>query len=508
MSKGVVFKQRYNSVNVASTPVLNVKHLTYIATRKGAIRNPECNFGLWGRLPGMTDAENIDNFKLAKQTVSQASNCHTLYRVVLSVDKDTAARHDLYRREPWQDLVNRKIDVIAKEMNIERKDFCWAASMHYAKDHPHVHIMYWDSSSKPRQEFVPEARFEIIAERIRSAFGREIYQEELTELRAESKEVSGLVRLQLQAMCREANLSNALDLNHVSVAKLDDLGKQFAALALDLPDRGSLKYAFLPGGYKGKVNAFLDEVMKISDFSRLQTQYIKLTDQISDLYGNGEERKAFNREGAQKKLYTDLGNSVMSAIREYRAELMPDLPDKALELRAVVNTSVRRIAQFSPRYQTLADLMPKLRTPMRVIAEGQVFRDTKDELVKELCRDLRIRTLLQSYVKAHFEGEELTTPSKTEARRQFETDARHDLYKAVDSIVGEQLQKGAGYDEQQQSWAVCKLLFRMFGSGSQGANQARSQRDLLKQRPARELSETAQKERLKEREHEGGWAQE
>lgn len=504
MGKGVVFKQWYKPVNVSTTPVLNCKHLIYIATRKGAIRNPECDFGLWGRMPMMKAAENIDDFALAKRTVTLASKYHTVYRAILSVDDETAGQHDLYDRAKWQDIVTRKIDVLAKEMNIDRKSFCWMASMHYAKNHPHVHIMYWDNSSKVRQEFVSKERFEFIAEHVRSTFGREIYQEELAEYRTESKEVSDQARLQLQAMCREANLSEALNLNHVSVAKLDALGKQFAALALDLPDRGSLKYAFLPGGYKSKVNAFIDEVMKISDFSRLQTRYLKITDEISSLYGNGEERKEFNRESAKKKLYTDMGNSIMAVLKEYKEELNPELPPKAMELRAVVNTSVRRIMHSAPKYQELSKLMPHMRTPMRVIRENETFKDSKDELVKELCRDLRIRTLLHGYTKAHWEKE--SGPVQSEEKKQFEADARRDLYKAVDSIVEDQLQKDAGYDEQQQAWMACKLLIRMFGSGSQSANQTRSQRDLLRHRPARELSETARKDRMKRREQEGSWS--
>lgn len=508
MSNGVVFKQWFNSVHEKNISISNSKHLCYIATRLGAAYNKDCNFGLWGRLPHMRDAEDIDDFKLATQTVSQASHHHTIYRVVLSVDKDTAERHGLHERRVWQDLVTRKIEVIAKEMCIDHKDFCWAASMHHSKSHPHVHIMYWDNGDKPRQEVLHKERFEIMAEHVRSTFGREIYQEELTELRAESKEVSSLAKLQLQAMCREANLSEALDLGRVSVARLDDLGKQLAALVLDLPDRGALKYAFLPGGYKEKLNAFLDEVMKIPDFSRLRIRCLDLADQISALYGNGDKRKTFNRETAEKKLYTDMGNSVLGALKEYLAELTPELPDKAMALRAVVNTSVRRIAQFSPHYQALSALMPRLRTPMRTIAEKEPFHSTKDELVKELCRDLRIRTLLRGYIKAQWEGEEPRTPDQKEEKRQFDAGARRDLHQAVDSIVMEQLQKDAGYDAQQQSWVVCKLLLRMFGSGSQGANQAKSQRDLLKQRPARELSETARKERIKQREQEGCWAQE
>lgn len=168
LEQGIVFKQRYKSVNLKSTPTLNRKHLVYIATRKGAIHNQGCGFGLWGRLPNGKDSENINSLKLAKQVVTDASKTHTIYRAILSVDDQTAKQYGLYKRQTWQSLVDRNISVLAQQMNMERADFCWMASMHYTKGHPHVHIMYWDNSNKVRQEFIPNERFEIIAEKVRS----------------------------------------------------------------------------------------------------------------------------------------------------------------------------------------------------------------------------------------------------------------------------------------------------------------------------------------------------
>ncbi|MEA4955357.1 MAG: relaxase MobL, partial [Pseudoflavonifractor sp.] len=319
--KGVVFKQRYKPVNVKSTPTLNRKHLIYIATRKGAIHNPGCAFGLWGRLPSMTESENIDNLGRAKKVITEASKGHTIYRAILSVDEDTAKEHGLYERGTWQTLVDRKISVLAQQMGMERKDFCWAASMHYVKGHPHVHIMYWDNSAKVRQEFVPAERFEIIAEKVRAEFGYEIYREEIQELQKEKRGIVSEARLELQSLCKEANLAEALNLDHVSNAKLDELKKSFLALASGLPRTGSLKYAYLPGPYKEKLDAFLDEIMKITDFHRLESKCLKLTDEISTLYGNGAEKQAYNREKARELLTKGMGNTVLTFLKKLKQEL-------------------------------------------------------------------------------------------------------------------------------------------------------------------------------------------
>lgn len=517
MSKGVVFQQWYKSINEKDAGISNRKHLVYIATRLGAIYNPGCGFGLWGRLPGMVEAINLEDFELAKKAMSAASREHTVYRTIFSVDDETAKTHGFYDRAKRQDVITRKIDVVAKEMSIDRKDFCWTASMHCSKGHPHVHVMYWDNSSKVRQEFIPKDIFEIKAERIRAEFGREIYREELAECRAEQDELLKRARLELQALCKEANLAEALNLKHVSPLRLDKLEQQFAALAISVPDRGSFKYSSLPAGYKVKVDAFLNEVLKISDFAKLLERYLKTTDQISALYGNGDEKVQYNRKKAMKKLYIQFGNCTMSAIREYVSslseELNGDLNAEAQEILPIIKQSVQRILPLVPGYQELLKLMPRERTPMHVLEATEPFKAQKDALVKELCRDIRIKTLLRTYVKAHVENASKPTIEEDKKqpesdKKQFETEARRHVYRAVARLVQQQLQEDAGYRMQDATSRVMTLLLRMFSQGSQSANQARSQRDLLRHQSTKELSQTARLNRKKQREQEGGWVQE
>ena len=86
MTGGILFKQRYRSRNLPGTAALNVRHLEYIATRPGAVPNPGCGFSLWGRLPGVSAPEQINDLRLAREIVRTASGDHTLWRVILSTD--------------------------------------------------------------------------------------------------------------------------------------------------------------------------------------------------------------------------------------------------------------------------------------------------------------------------------------------------------------------------------------------------------------------------------------
>jgi len=93
MAQGVVFKHWYRSANLSDIAIRNQKHLEYIATRKGCVPNPWCDFGLWGRFPFKT-VSNIDNLERAKKVIGEASAHHTLFRAIISVNKDTAEKHE------------------------------------------------------------------------------------------------------------------------------------------------------------------------------------------------------------------------------------------------------------------------------------------------------------------------------------------------------------------------------------------------------------------------------
>jgi len=479
MSGGIVFKQRYKPVNVKSTPILNGKHLIYIATRKGAIHNRDCSFGLFGRLPSMTAAEDINNLDWAVTEIRSVSRRRTVYRAVLSVDGAAAKEHDLYSRETWQKLVTEKIGVIAEEMDIAREDFCWAASMHYAKGHPHVHIMYWDNGGGVRMEHIPEKRFEIMAEHIRAEFGREIFREEIQSRRGAAKEAVEAARLELSALCVENNLKEALNLNNVSALKLDAVGQMLYGLILDCPRKGSLKYAYLPYAYKDKVNTLIDEVMKITDFGRLQKRYLKLTDEISAFYGNSGEKTEYNREQAKKKLYTALGNDVMNFIRGYTKELENISPKEYGEMEAAIRGDAYAVFAGSANYVALEKLFPQRRTPMKEILTDE-FMWKKKAVILEAMEDVRVRAKLGLW-----------------------RDTNSALFRILSGIVMEKLQTDAGYEEQYRADMATNFLISMFGSFSQMTNRQGS-RSRLERSKSRDLSKTALQDLRRRRKQERG----
>jgi hypothetical protein len=148
----VVYKQRYNPKANPNTPVRNASHLVYIACRKGVVPNPECGFGLWGRMEKEGKPGNIDNLRKATEEMRELSKKHTVYRVILSLKEETALAKGLVGREEWQRLITSNVAAIAKENDIASEDFRWCAAYHQEKGHPHTHLMFWDSSDRVRSE--------------------------------------------------------------------------------------------------------------------------------------------------------------------------------------------------------------------------------------------------------------------------------------------------------------------------------------------------------------------
>lgn len=482
MSK-IVFKQSYKARASPSTPGLNVRHLNYIATRPGAVYNKGCGFGLWGQLPGDKTIQSQNDLSRAKQIVREASHHHTLYRAIISVGKDDAQKQGLYDRSNWETLVNDHIRTIGEEMDIKPQNLCWCASMHYAKNHPHVHILYWDNGSDPQPEGMPKERFIQKAERIRADLSRSIHREELLAAQQEQKDQVKQLRAIVLSMCREANPERALDLNQLFKGdQLEGLSQQLFELIRNLPPRGSLRYAYLPKTYKEQLDALIKACLEVPDLARELSKYEQCTRRISVLYSNSEDRTAQILEDARKKLYAEMGNEVMAIVREAKEELLSNPPSSQAEVRELIETAVRDIVPALESYQKLRDLLPAERIPVRYM-ENQIpgFHDQMNALMSDILKDSRIRLRLQNYALSVALPEDRIEPKKSDRTvcgkklTEEEWQSYQNVYKAVkQELRGEikqLLQQDAGWSAEAASTYTVGLLCSMMRLLSQTSAQ-------------------------------------
>ncbi len=392
MSSAIIYKQSFKSRTDPSTPGLNVRHLQYIATRPGAVYNQGCGFGLWGQLPGEGGIRIQTDLEQTKQIVREASQDHTLYRAILSIGKEDAENHGLYHRERWEQLVNDHIHVIAREMNIKPEDLCWCASMHYAKNHPHVHILYWDNRGQPRQDYISKDKFAEKAEHIRSEFAGAIHRQEIRDLQQSQRQQQQALRSVIQSMCREANPEKALSLPRLYQSNhLHNISEHLEELLRQLPTKGSLRYAYLPPDYKKLVDSLVDRCLSVPELATELERYDSATRQISELYANGGDSTATAIAKAREKLRKELGNEVMDAIRVLKAELEEDHPEDLLQARSYIQEVVEQTVPALESYDDLRRLVPEDGDPL------PDYYETLNKVMGDILSDARVLLRLQAY---------------------------------------------------------------------------------------------------------------
>lgn len=278
----------------------------------------------------------------------------------------------------------------------------------------------------------------------------------------------------------------------------DRLTAGLAELAATAPSKGALKYAYIKGEYKEKLDAYVEELFKISDFRRAAKQYEKAVLDLSALYGNGEGKQQFELERAREALKKKLGNTVLDTIRECRKELMLEAPTERGDLQIVLQGTASVLARADPIYQELRKEMPRERTPTGELLKDEAFRGELFRLVEKTCNDIRISARIHGYVEANSEG--LTKEELKELRKDLYGEAR----RSASNVILEQLREDAGYPEQARADIVTNLLIRLMGDVSRSTGQRQAQRDLLRQ-GKKDLSKTAQRDRRAQLEQAGSW---
>lgn len=507
MSCEVVFKQHYKPKADSSTPGLNVAHLQYIATRPGAVYNQGCGFGLWGQLPGDPHVRIQTDLEQAKQTVREASADHTLYRAIVSVTGKTASAYGLFKRGRWERLINDHINTVAKEMDIKPENFCWCASMHCEPDHPHVHILYWDNGDQPREEFIPEERFEPMAERIRAEFSGDIHREEIREQQQDQRQLLNALRSKLQVMCLDACPEKTLNISKLyKNTELDSIADRLFQLLKTLPAQGSLRYAYLPPAFREKVDELINACLKLPELAKELERYEEQTRKIGRLYSNGEETVEANVQKARGKLLKSCGNEVMQFLKDIRVEMDLAPPGNQTEAQKLVEEAVPKIVPTLESYEKLAELLPRNRIPRGKMQEIQGYKEQLDLVLNEAASDARLRIPLQRYAlqealkvpagastdRPHtVSGTVLTAPQWEKYKEIFYSESRKDLWRAV---VGK-LRDDVGWTEEEKQTAAVNMLCRIMRLLSQSASQRQAAAAQARlSRRSRDRSREAQKD--------------
>lgn len=325
----LVYKQRHRHPNRKNTPGANYAHVRYIAVRPGVMKNEGMEHGLFGKMqPGGLTCF-ADWREVAKQAYADARKGCIMYRGVVSFAPQTAKELMLENQRSWQRYIENHILTIAGKNRIRREHLKWAAAVHGEKDHPHLHVVFWDSSDRVWNPFTPSG----IPDAIRKQMIKDTFSEKILAYAKEKdaavsgirRITDGLVQQFENAMGRripekyrdtkqESGEEPETEL-FFSEKMLLELARRMEALKRGLPRQGRLVYRLLPPESKAAVDALAEYLLgEVPQLRHFFDGYVDAKCRMASLYDAGTEDDS-HRDKYRQEAGKILGNRILSGVK-------------------------------------------------------------------------------------------------------------------------------------------------------------------------------------------------
>ena len=133
--------------NKKSTFFKHKTYTDYIATSEYAIKNDNVNHGLFGYVKEFPYIENMKDIEpIINHVIKLANSKVPIYRGLISFREYDAMRLGYYTQEKFKGLLESKLDLIAKKLNIKYEDLQYCGAVHLEKGHPHMQFFFWSKS--------------------------------------------------------------------------------------------------------------------------------------------------------------------------------------------------------------------------------------------------------------------------------------------------------------------------------------------------------------------------
>lgn len=333
----LIYKQRFFHPNHPKTAVSNYVHIGYIATRPGAVKHPNKRHGLFGKLkPGRLQA--FDSWqevaRIARQISREGKN---MYRSVISFQTATALELGLTDFTDWQHYLEQHISTLAAQNQIKIENLCWAAAFHNERDHPHLHVVFWDKSQSIIKNFThPEIPNRIRKQLIKDTFAYKI--KEFCALRDEAKsgitEVTDRIVDDFEAYLKRLNPKSFRAFQHrferededsllrfpkhhlIESSSVKHLANRLFELRQHLPSSGRLVYQLLPQETKMHLDELVQELLCENRYlAQLVEDYVQAKLELASLYTSDPDRLEKQRGNYQAEAEKRIANRILSTLR-------------------------------------------------------------------------------------------------------------------------------------------------------------------------------------------------
>ena len=238
--------------------------------------------------------EPINLPKVAKAVSEHPGNVWTL---VFSLRRPDAERLGYNNAESWRTLCRAKAGTIAQAMKIPEQDLQWYAAFHNEGHHPHIHMVAYSTGTEGYL-----TRYGI--DDIKSAFAAEIFQLDLMEIYKEQTKL----RNDLRQMADDY-MHKLRDLPQ-SVREFVDLIPLLTEIHRRLPQKGKLKYGYMPKDVKNLVEEVVNRLEKHSKVAELYELWYQQKCTIIATYTNNYPPK---EPLSENEAFRPIKNAVLEA---------------------------------------------------------------------------------------------------------------------------------------------------------------------------------------------------
>lgn len=265
--------------------------------------------------------------------VYQNSNKHiTMYRSVVSFDEATAEELRLTDQKAWQRYIDNHILTVAKKNGIRVEHLQWACALHKEKGHPHIHVVFWDTSSRVKNPFTtPTIPNAIRRQMIKDTFPDKIraYGEEKNAASAEIRRLgdelvndfeSHIRQLEAKKYKRlweeynaEDEFSDTFDCED---KMLEETADRVLQIKSSLPGHGRIAYQLLPPAVRKQVDALVRFLLKnVPVLQKQKEDYVQSKMNMTLLYGGNEDYLTSMKEKFSTEADKIIANRILGMVK-------------------------------------------------------------------------------------------------------------------------------------------------------------------------------------------------
>lgn len=290
------------------------------------------NHGLFGKMePG--EVVEFAAWRDIARLVYQNSKKHiTMYRSVASFDGATAEKLWLTDGKAWQRYIDSHILTIARKNGIRAEHLQWACALHKEKGHPHIHVVFWDTSSRVKNPFTPPAVPDSIRRQmIKDTFPDKIraYGEEKNAAAADIRRLGDelvedferhIRQLEAKRYKRlreeydaEDEISDTFDFDDKVLAEIAD---RVFKIKSALPGHGRIAYQLLPPVVKKQVDTLVKYLLQnVPALLSQKASYVQSKMKMVLLYGGNEEYLASMEKKSSAEADKIIANRILGMVK-------------------------------------------------------------------------------------------------------------------------------------------------------------------------------------------------